>query len=226
NRIEETNFAFDRSVLSTTALMPRGIEGSLLALNFNGVLSRNVFLEMQYSSRRSSVEQGGPRTADRIHGTFVYANDRGAGFGAPAISGEPVSHFDNDSWLIKASYLLATPRFGEHDLRMGYERYRESTFTEFDFSRSGFWVNGTSAILRGNRIFPVFGDGVHAGESTISWFPVLAPPGWARLVTHSAFLNDRLRWGNYWSFNLGVRWDKNNDRASDGLLASTSDAWS
>src|SRR6185295_15759391 len=119
NRIEETNFAFDRSVLSTTALMPRGIAGSLLALNFNGVLSRNVFLEMQYSSRRSSVEQGGPRTADRIHGTF-----------------------DNDSWLIKASYLLATPRFGEHDLRMGYERYRESTFTEFDFSRSGFWVNG------------------------------------------------------------------------------------
>lgn len=227
NRIEESNFAFDRSVLSTTALMPRKIPSSLLALNFNGILSRNVFLEAQYSRRRSTVEQGGPRTADRISGTFVYANDRGAGFGAPAISGEPVSHFDNDSWLLKASYLLATPQFGEHDLRMGYERYRESTFTEFDFSRSGFWVNGTSAILRGNRIFPVFGNAdADLGPTTISWFPVLAPPGWARLVTHSAFLNDSLRWGKHWSFNLGVRWDKNHDRASDGLLASTSDAWS
>jgi hypothetical protein len=226
DRIEETNFAFDRSVLSTTALMPRSIPSSLLALNFNGVLSRNFFLEAQYSRRRSSVEQGGPRTADRVHGTFVFANDRGAGFGAPAISGEPANHFDNDSWLIKASYLLATPHLGEHDLRLGYERYRESSFTEFDFSRSGFWVNGTSAILRGNRIFPVFGDGVHAGETTISWFPLLAPPGWTRLVTHSAFFNDRLQWGKRWSFNLGVRWDRNHDRASDGLLVSTSDAWS
>jgi hypothetical protein len=226
NRIEETNWAFDRSVLSTDALMPRTLPSSLLALNFNGVLSRNAFLEAQYSRRRAAVEQGGPRTADRIAGTFVYANERGAGYGAPAISGEPPSHFDNDSWLLKASYLLATPRFGDHDLRIGYEQFRESTFTEFDFSRSGFWVNGSSALLRGTRIFPVFGNGVGSGETTISWFPVLARPGWTRLVTHSAFANDRLKWRRNWSFNLGVRYDKNHDRASDGFLVSTSDAWS
>jgi carboxypeptidase family protein len=224
-RFDEPNWTLERDVLSKDALMRVSSRGSLLSINFNGVLSRSVFLEAQYSRRTGSGEQEGPQRADRIAGTAVVAEDRGH-LGAPILSGAPESHLDSDSWLVKASWVAAAGRLGNHDLRVGWERFRDSIFLEIDFSRSGFVVAGPSAIVRGTQVFPVFGDGTAAGTARIQWFPIAAPAGTMQLVTDSGFVNDRLQLGKHWSFNLGLRYDRNHDRTAEDVLISSSHEWS
>ena len=223
-QIEEKNWSiFGPRIFSPDSTIDRSNPNSLLALNYNGVLSASAFLEAQYSQRRFTLEQLGSRSADWITGTLLGDVLRDITYGAAAAGGQPPLHYDNDSWYVKASYLLSSSRLGSHELRAGYEMFRESSFHEFDFTPSGFIVNESSSIVRGNEIFPTF----RPDETTqVSWFPIVAPPGWTRLVTHSAFVNDRFHAGRHWSGNIGVRYDWNHDRSADGALVSTDENWS
>jgi len=221
NRVDETNWAFDRNILSTDALLSRRLPSSLLALNFHGIVTSRFFAEAQYSGGRSSVTQEGPLQADRIEGTFI-GTDRG-GFGAPISSGEPTNRANSDSWFVKLSYLLSTTRFGQHDLRGGYEWFRESILSSFNFSRSDYTIGAPTAILRGTQVFPVFPND---GRTLLTWLPLAAPGGWTQLVTRSAYIDDRLQAGAHWSFNLGLRYDRNADRAANGTIVSTASDWS
>ncbi len=223
NRLDETNYAFNRAILSTEALMPRTLPNSLLALNATGVVSRSLFLEAQYSRRRFEIDQGGPDSRDPITGTHIFDAAGARRFGAPQFGGQPPNHFDNDSWSLKSTYLLSSPSLGDHELKIGYDYFRESTLRQNDFSGSGFVINEERSIIRGTQVFPVFSDD---GTTQIQWFPILAPAEPTDLLTHSAYVNDRLRLGRHWSVNLGMRWDKNHDTNSDGILVSNSPSWS
>src|SRR6185369_2174932 len=87
---------------------------------------------------------------------------------------------------------------------------------------SDFRITRSSGIMRGTSIFPAF----QPGRTRIEWYPVLQPSLGTDLVTDSGFLEDRLRLSRHWSFNLGVRYDRNRDRDSRGALVSSSGAWS
>ena len=220
DRLEETNYAFNRQILSTETLMPRSLPYSLLTVNASGVVSSSLFVEAQYAHRAFRIEQGGPQPTDRILGTTILdlTYTGGARFGAPQFSGQPPSLYDNDTGAVKASWLLSAGALGEHDLRAGYELFRESTLEQDNFSSSGYVVQGGS-IVRGTEAFPVFKPG---SGTQIQWYPVHAPGARAELLTHSVYLNDRVSVGRHWSLNLGVRWDKNHDVDSSGTLVSSS----
>jgi hypothetical protein len=223
NRLDETNYAFNRAILSTQALMPRTLPNSLLALNASGVVARSLFLEAQFSRRRFEIDQGGPESRDPITGTHIFDAVGARRFGAPQFGGQPPNHFDNDSWSLKSTYLLSSPSLGDHELKIGYDRFHESSLRQNDFSASGFVINEERSIIRGTQVFPVFSDD---GTTQIQWFPIFAPSARTDLLTHSAYLNDRLRLGRRWSVNLGLRWDKNHDTNSDGTVVSNSASWS
>ena len=220
DRLDETNYAFNRNILSTETLMPRSLPYSLLTVNASGVVSSSLFVEAQYAHRAFRIEQGGPQPTDRILGTTILDTTitGGARFGAPQFSGQPPSLYDNDTGAVKASWLLSAGALGEHDLKAGYELLRESTLEQDNVSSSGYVVDGGS-IVRGTQAFPVFDP--RAGAA-IEWNPLLAPGAKAELLTHSVYLNDRVSLGRYWSLNLGVRWDKNHDVDSSGVLVSDS----
>jgi hypothetical protein len=220
NHLEETNYAFNRNILETETLMPRTLPSSLFAVNGSGVLDRSVFFEAQYSRRRFQIEQTGPNLPDRIRGTTINDNS-GFRYGAPQFSGEPPNLYDNDSWSLKGSYLLSTPSLGEHDLRAGYEGFREVSLEQNNFSSSGFVIGHGRTIVRGTEVFPVFD-----AKTLVQWYPVSAPAAQSNLLTHSVFVNDRVGLGRHWSLNLGLRWDKNHDRASNGALVSDSGSFS
>ena len=220
NHLEETSYAFNRNILETETLMPRTLPNSLLAVNASGVLLRAVFLEAQYSRRRFEIEQTGPNLQDRIQGTNIV-DLGGFRYGAPQFSGQPPNFYDNDSWSLKGSCLLSTPSLGEHDLRAGYEGFREVSLEQNNFSSSGFVIARARSIVRGTQVFPVFGLG-----ALVQWYPVSAPAAQSNLLTQSVFFNDRVALGRRWSLNLGLRWDKNHDRASDGALVSDSASFS
>jgi hypothetical protein len=223
NRLDETNYAFNRAILSTETLMPRTLPSSLLAVNASGVVSGSIFLEGQYSRRRFEIDQGGPDDTDPIRGTHVFDLTGFRRFGAPQFSGQPPSRFDNEAWYAKASTLLSAGSLGEHDLRVGYERFAESSREQNDFSSSGFVIDETRSIVRGPQVFPSFRND---GSTTIEWHPIVAPARETPLVTDSLYVNDLVQLGRHWSGNLGLRWDKNHARSSSGALVSDSGALS
>jgi hypothetical protein len=223
NRLDETNYAFNRAILSTETLMPRTLPNSLLALNASGVVSESLFLEGQYSRRRFEIDQGGADFTDPVRGTHILDLTGFRRFGAPQFSGQAPSRFDNDTWSAKASTLLSAGSLGEHDLRIGYERFSETSLEQNDFSSSGFVVDETRSIVRGTDVFPSFQND---GSTTIEWHPIVAPARETPIVTESVYVNDLVQLGRHWSANLGLRWDKNHARSSSGALVSDSGALS
>ncbi len=222
-RQDETNFAFNTNILDTAgSLIPIRRPNSLLAINYNGVLATQFFVEAQYSRRKFTIEQGGAIATDRIAGTRIFDRSRfPASFHSPQAVILTPQHYDNESWLVKGSYFLSRPSIGSHDLRFGYERFAESAVTNRHISGSDFRIDATSAIIRGTQVFPVFRSG-----DVIRWRPIFQESQGTDLVTNSAFVNDRFEWNKHWSFSIGLRYDKNDDRDGSGFTASRSGSWS
>ena len=47
---------------------------SLLAANYQGILTSNLFVETQYSARKLELLDRGSRFMDQIHGTYAGSN--------------------------------------------------------------------------------------------------------------------------------------------------------
>ena len=224
-KLDERNATLNTDfLLDTAGLVPREAPYSLLAVNFNGVLTNRLFLEAQYSRRRFSSGAGVGIDTDPIRGTVIFDETRGlfAGYNAAqGINKEPET-YDNDSYSLKSVYFLPTSAAGIHEIHSGYERFSESALRNQHRSGSDFWISRSTGIMRGTAIFPSF----RPGQTRIEWYPILQPSLGSDLATDSAFLEDRLQLGRHWSFNLGVRYDRNRDRDSRGELVSSTAAWS
>jgi Carboxypeptidase regulatory-like domain len=222
---EENNLTPDVGVLLETAgLVSREAPYSLLALHSSGVLTGRLFLEAQYSRRRFSLRTSSGFDSDPIRGTVIGDARRGntASFHSPqSVSFEP-ELYDNDSYSVKGVYFLPTSEAGIHEFHSGYERFSESARTNLHVSGSDFWIRRSEGIIRGTTIFPTF----RPGQAVIQWWPIFQPSLGSDLATDSGFLEDRLQLGRHWSFNLGVRYDRNRDRDSRGDLVVDSGSWS
>jgi hypothetical protein len=220
-RLDESNSTFNPIVLDTRMLVPVSYPSTLLALHYGGMLAERVYLEAQYSRLRSAVEQGGEELPDRIRGTWLLDPLRqGARFHSPVFR-PGTQRFDNDSWQTKASWLMPTERLGSHELRAGVERVENLTRSTLPFSGSDFDIRTTRTIVRGTEVFPVLSRG-----TLVEYNPVLQPTRGVQMATDSAFLNDRLTLGRRWTINLGLRYDRSDDRIGDGLMVSRHGTWS
>jgi hypothetical protein len=226
-KLEETNLTPAVGfLLDTASLVSREAPYSLLALHSSGVLGSRLFLEAQYSRRRFSLRTSSSLDRDPIRGTVISDDTRGGGAGATFHSPQSVNFepdlYDNDSWSAKGVYFLPTSAAGIHEIHSGYERFSESARTNPHISGSDFWIRQSSGIMRGTTIFPIF----RPGQTRIQWHPILESSLGSELTTDSGFLEDRLQLGRHWSFNLGVRYDRNRDRDSRGQLVASSGSWS
>jgi Carboxypeptidase regulatory-like domain/TonB-dependent Receptor Plug Domain len=224
-KFDESNATLNTDfLLDTTGLVSREAPYSLLALNWNSAPTSRLFLEAQYSRRRFSSTTGGEIGSDPIRDTAIIDATRGAfaSYNAPqGINHEP-ELYDNDSWSVKGVYFLPTSSAGVHEIHSGYERFSESARRDLHRSGSDFWITAAPGTMRGTEIFPTF----RPGQTRIEWYPILEPSLGSDLVTDSGFLEDRLALGRHWSFDLGVRYDRNRDRDSRRQLVSSSGQWS
>ena len=220
-KFDENNTTLNTDfLLDGAGLVPREAPYSLLAINASGVPTRDLFLEAQYSRRRFSSRVGGTFDPDPIRGTVILDPSRGpfAGYNSAQGVNEDPELYDNDSYSVKAVSFLPTSSAGIHEIHSGYERFSESARRNLHRSASDFWINGPASIMRGTTLFPTF----RPGQTRIEWYPILQPSLGSDLVTDSGFLEDRLELSRHWSFNLGVRYDRNRDRDSRGELVSSS----
>ncbi|OFV80951.1 MAG: hypothetical protein A2Y78_00350 [Acidobacteria bacterium RBG_13_68_16] len=198
------------------SIYARQIPEDLKAINYTGVLADNFFIEGQYSERNLQFQNsGGQFKGDLIKGTVIYSNAQGYVGNAAIFCGgcEPEDR-NNKDYLAKGSWFLSTAGMGSHDIVVGYDQFEDYHFSVNHQSPSDVWFSASEFIFGGQNWYPlVYGD----GSADIDWYPILLIGEGATFKQTGIFINDKWRLNNNWSFNLGLRYDKNDGQTSVGI---------
>jgi outer membrane receptor for ferrienterochelin and colicin len=207
-------------IMDLRSISDRETPEELLAFNYNGSLTSNLFVTAQYSEREFTFINSGSRFTDRIFGTLLLDRSRNnARYWSPTFCGvcRPEQR-NNENYLAKASYFLSSESLGTHDLVVGYDAFNDIRVSDNHQSGSDYRIFGTAAIIQGDQIYPVFDNN---GSTWIQFNPISVSSRGTNFETHSIFVNDAWRLNDQWAFNLGVRWDKND--GTDGGGAKVAD---
>ena len=217
--------------MDAASLYDREDPQSLVSANYTAVVSPRFFLEGQFSQRRYSLIGSGSRYTDLIRGTMMQDRSRdNVRFNSPtfcAVCGAPDGELneekrDNHDILVKANYFLSTRGFGSHNFVAGFDAYDNMRLANTYGSGSNYRVMATSTIIVSASgqpaIYPVINS-----STRINWTPLVAESEGGHLKTYSGFLNDVWRINSNLTVNLGVRYDRNDDRDQSGTKF-TSDA--
>jgi hypothetical protein len=195
-------------------------------LNYSGVLSNSFFLEGQVSARHLTRRNEGSRYTDVERGTVVFGK---AAYNSPiycaVCPGQPQKR-DNSDAFAKASVFLSTEKTGSHDLRFGVDLYDDMYKSNNWQSGSGYSAGPSAVNIVGTgtsaKYYPVFVP----GESGLEYFPIFQMSAGSHFKTQSAFVNDAWRLGNTFSFNIGVRYDRNDGTDQSGTKVVKDSKWS
>jgi outer membrane receptor protein involved in Fe transport len=216
------NDAFSTAIHDLASLITREDPEKLVAVNYNGVLANNFFLEAQYASREGSSSGNGSQYTDLVRGTLLVDRQRAnARYNAPTFCGVcRVEERDNSDLLVKGSWFLSSGRWGSHNVVVGYDTFNDMRAADNHQSGSDYRILGTTAILRDGDVFPVFNND---GQSTVlQWTPIMVNTQGTDFRMHSVFANDVWRWTDRLSLNLGLRYDRNDGRDSSGTTIADS----
>lgn len=215
----------DRGAFSFTdlrSLDDRELPYTLFSASYDGVFTDNFLFQAQYSERDFAFVGSGADTTDLIEGTIIrgFAGSRRAW--SPTFCGICEDKTRNNEYLhLKGSYLASTAG-STHDLVAGVEDFSNLRKENNEQGGSGYRVWG-------NFIYDAAGNtfiNVDPSQSYIQFFPVLNRSLTSDGNTQSAYINDRWALGDKWSFNLGVRYDKNESIDQAGTLTADDEAFS
>jgi len=211
------------AIMDVASLSNRQLPQRLLSLNYTGIASQNFFVEAQYSSRSFKFENSGSRFTDPIQGTLLLDQSRGNNrYNSPTFCGVcGAEGRDNQNVVLKASYFLSTRSTGAHNLVAGVDVFDDKRLANNHQSGSDFRIFTTSAIIQGQEVYPVLDS-----RSFIRWTPIFEESQGNRFRTWSFFLNDAWTLDKHWSFNLGLRYDKNDGKDGSGNAVVKDAAWS
>ncbi len=213
------------TVLDTASFVQRELPQDTLAISYNGVLTSNLFLEGMYSARHFTFENSGSTFTDIINGTLMRDRSRGnARWNSPTFCGVcgPEKR-DNEDILIKGTYFLSTGALGSHNIVLGYDSFTGKRTANNYQSGSNYRIFHSSTINYNGTIYPVINTD---GTNYIYYTPIYQLTQGTKTRTDSIFLNDQWRLNDRLSFNLGVRYDKNNAKNSVGATTANDAAWS
>lgn len=223
-RLDTTNNSFG-TVMTPDTFYNNANDESLLSANYTGVLTDKFFFEGQYSARETSFLGTGASDTDLVKGTPIWDRSRGqARYNSPTfckVCGSGLEERDNWNAFVKGSYFLSTNRLGSHSLVAGFDTYKETRKNDNYQSGSSYRIQSSSAIIQGNKVYPVFRSD---NTTYVEWLPLVNPSVGNDIRTYSVFLNDTWRYNNRFTFNLGVRYDKNTSKDQSGYKVVDDDA--
>jgi hypothetical protein len=210
-------------VMDLDSLVNRSTPQDLLSANYTGILSPRFFVEAQYSRRQFTFVGSGSQFTDLIQGTLLLDQSRSnARFNSPTFCGVCTDEGrDNQNIIAKATYFASTSNMGSHNIVGGLDMFDDKRLANNHQSGSDFRVFATSAIIRGTSVFPVFDD-----ATIIRWTPIFVESEGNRFRTISGFINDTWNLNKHWTFNVGLRWDKNDGKDSMGNVVVKDSAFS
>jgi outer membrane receptor for ferrienterochelin and colicin len=195
---------------------------SLLALNYNGVLTDQLFVEAQFSQREFAFENAGASSRDLVGGTNVFDSTLGGIFNSAPYCGvcDPETR-NNENFLVKGTWFLSTKSLGSHNIVFGYDNFNNKLLSNNYQSGSNYTVYASSSIVQGQNVYPVIGN-----DAVLVYWPITTLSKGSNVRTHSFYVNDTWRLNNNLSFNVGLRWDKNDGKDSRGVVTSDDSAFS
>ena len=217
-KLNQTLFNFTGSqVADLQSLTPQGQPQSMISTQYTGVLTPNFSLSAQYSARKFSLTNVGANTTDRILGTLVLDLSRGWRYWSPTFCsgsacGDGDEQRNNENVVLKGSYFLSGNTLGSHHIVFGYDYFNDNIIANTHPSGSDYRIRGSSSVVRGSEIFPVFLPGTTALDKN----PLVAISEGSNLRMHSLFLNDNWRFNERVTLNVGLRLDKNDATDGDG----------
>ncbi|MGV8039975.1 MAG: TonB-dependent receptor domain-containing protein [Thermoanaerobaculaceae bacterium] len=201
------------TIMDLASLSDREDPQTLVSANYTGVISDNFFLEGQYSKRDFTIAKGsGAKATDRVFGTLLRDQSRSnRRFWTPTFCGVCGDETrNNEDYILKASYFLGTDKLGSHDIVFGYDEFSDLMKQNNHQSGSDFRVLVSGAYIGSDgTITPIVRPRGQTRGTYLQWWPIFELSKGADFTTKSVFLNDRWRFNNNWSFNVGVRYDKN-----------------
>jgi Carboxypeptidase regulatory-like domain/TonB dependent receptor/TonB-dependent Receptor Plug Domain len=211
---------FFGNILDTRSINNRSLPQELLALNYTGVWTANFFTEAQYSERNFTFENSGSKFTDIINGTLVVDGPSGRRYWSPTFCGVCLpEERNNENLLLKASYFLSSEAAGSHELIAGYDSFNDIRQADNHQSGSDYRIITTGTIVQGTNVFPVLTSG--NANTYIQWNPIAITSRGTDFQTESLFLNDRWRLNDKLSFNIGVRYDSNDGKNSQGQTTAS-----
>lgn len=210
-------------IMDLASLVNRKTPQDLLSVNYTGILSPKFFVEGQYSRRQFTFVGSGSQFTDLIKGTLLLDQSRSnARFNSPTFCGVCTDEGrDNQNIIAKATYFASTSSMGSHNIVGGVDMFDDKRLANNHQSGSDFRVYATSAIIRGTEVFPVFDE-----NTVIRWTPIFVESEGNRFRTVSGFVNDTWTLNKHFTFNLGLRWDKNDGKDSQGSVVVKDSAFS
>jgi outer membrane receptor protein involved in Fe transport len=215
-------------VLDFDSLTDRSLPQELLSVNYSGVLSGSFSADGQYSRRKFTFEGSGSKFTDLVKGTNIFDTSRPGAPGTFANFNSPVfcgvcspENRDNENFLVKGTWFTSSPALGSHNVVFGYDNFKGSVNSNNYQSGSNYTVFATSAILGPTDNYPVFDS-----ATALVYWPIEQLSQGSDVRTHSIFANDQWRPNDHFSFNLGVRWDKNDAKDQGGVTRANDSAFS
>jgi hypothetical protein len=220
----QTNNVFG-TILDLASLdAQRELPTDLLAFNYTGILSDNFFVEAQYSKKTMAFVGSGGDATDLIYGTTIRDNVHYWRSNSPAFCGVcDTEKRDNEDWLVKGSWFVSSGSLGSHDIVLGYDSFNDIRKAN-NYQSGSNWVywpteyltDATGAFVLDPTLhqpIPVlYGD----GSSDFTFWPILNQSLGTAFRTDSVYINDRWRLNSHFSFNIGIRYDKNDGKDAGG----------
>jgi len=226
---DENYYWQDVPVYDLESFYSRQLPEDIEVLNYSGALSNGFFLEGQLSSRHRTFKNVGSRYTDVERGTPVIDLANLVVYNSPTFCavcpGSPDER-DNSDAFAKASLFLSTENAGSHDLRFGVDLYDDMQKLDNWQSGSGYWVFPDAVNIVGTGTSAKYYPVLVPGSSFLACTPIFELSRGSHFKTQSAFLSDTWRLGNHFSFNLGVRYDRNDGTDSSGTTVVKDSKWS
>lgn len=218
-QVTNNNF---QNVMDTRSLYNQGQPQDLLSLHYSAVVKPNFFLEGQWSQRVFTFTGAGATSTDLIDGTLLIDRSRGGTsfrYWAATFCGVcDDEERSNTDLLVKGSYFLSTNTRGSHNVVFGVDSYNDHRFSNNHQSGSDYRILGTSTIVQGSDIIPVF----LPSSTIIQWNPISLSSQGTDLRTTSFFANDQWRYNGKLTMSLGLRYDTNQGEDAAGNTVSDS----
>ncbi|MGA7614593.1 MAG: carboxypeptidase regulatory-like domain-containing protein [Thermoanaerobaculia bacterium] len=213
---DQTNNCFVYCLELTNLDVSRSLPNDFKVVQYNGILTNSLLLEANYSQKHFTFKGSGGDFRDEVHGTAGYDGIvTGGFFAAPVFCGvcDPEKR-DNEDYGAKLSYYLSSRALGNHNIVAGYDNFSESRLSNNYQSGSNYFVNiYTIPWTRGANGAMQW---AYVPGDTLEYWPVLEASLGSDLTTESLYANDKWDLNSNFSFNLGVRYDRNNAVDSAG----------
>ena len=226
---DQKNYVYPIPAYDMDSASPRQIPQNIYALNYSGVLSNTFFVEGQYSSRNLAFQNSGSRYTDPERGTPVWDNLNWVVYNSPIFcavcpGGAPTR--GNTDAFAKGSLFRSTEKTGSHHLRFGVDLFD-------DLNKSNSWQSGTGYFLWADEVI-IVGTGTSAkyypvivpGSSYMEYLPIFQMSQGTHFKTQSGFVNDVWRLSTNFTFNIGLRYDKNDGTDASGTKVVRDSKWS